>query len=319
MYGSNDHVVPLNLLDHTMVDQFRLHFEFKGSGSGMPEVYSISGDGAFHESFWTDPVERGWTMNNAMHIKQGGTVVGPELNSTLTSPWLLANAPLYDAKLDGVVTLGQVQVRFHPDDAWMNVSLPYTPTINQSTVGMQARVVGMPPADGNMSNYTVWNVESLHMEMFGGQYPARPMLDFNLDDRRRRSGCSGTWGWQDRFTNAEERIELSLTSGAPSDARVWVPQNDLTSFGFSYAAEAGTVLEIAVFVQNTLVANRTTNGTTAGLFHFTGDELSVFVEALSNTGNSGSPVPTSPRFLGFRAVASPFSVASVPPTTPVTT
>ena len=65
----------------------------------------------------------------------------------------------------------------------MNVSLPYTPTINQSTVGMQARVVGMPPADGNMSNYTVWNVESLHMEMFGGQYPARPMLDFNLDDR----------------------------------------------------------------------------------------------------------------------------------------
>ena len=67
---------------------------------------------------------------------------------------------------------------------------------------------------------------------------------------------------------------------------VWVPQNDLTSFGFSYAAEAGTVPEIAVFVQNTLVANRTTNGTTAGLFHFTGDALSDFVEALSNTGNS---------------------------------
>ena len=115
MYGSNDHVVPLNL-DHTMVDQFRLHFEFKGSGSGMPEVYSISGDGAFHESFWTDPVER-MSMNNAMHFQPLGTVAGPELNSTLTSPWLLANAPLYDAKLDGVVTLGQVQVRFHPDDA----------------------------------------------------------------------------------------------------------------------------------------------------------------------------------------------------------
>ena len=289
MYGSNDHAIPLNLLDHTMVDQFRLHFEFKGSGSGMPEVYSMTGDGAFHESFWTDPVERGWTMNNAMYFQPLGTVAGPELNSTLTSPWLLANAPLYDAKLDGVVTLGQVQVRFHPDDAWMNVSLPYTPTTNQSTVGMQARVVGIPPADGNMSNYTVWNVESLHMEMYGGQHPARPMLDFNLDDRYEWGGADarvGTWGWQDRFTNAEERIELSLTSGAPSDARVWVPQNDLTSFGFSYAAEAGTVLEIAVFVQNTLVANRTTNGTTAGLFHFTGDELSDFVEALSNTGNS---------------------------------
>ena len=33
MQGSNEHLVPLDLLDHTLVDQFRLHLEFKG-GSG---------------------------------------------------------------------------------------------------------------------------------------------------------------------------------------------------------------------------------------------------------------------------------------------
>ena len=176
MLGSNQQVVPLNLLDHTMVDQFRLHFEFKGSGNGMPEVHSMAGDGAMRESFWTNPIDRGWTMNNATYFQPLATIAGPELNSTITSPWMLANAPMYDAKLDGVVTYGQVQVRFHPDDAWMNVSLPYTPTTNQDSIGMQARVVGIPPADGNMSNYSVWNVESLHMDMFGGQHPALSLI-----------------------------------------------------------------------------------------------------------------------------------------------
>ena len=288
MHGSNDFIVPTNLLDHNLVDQFRLHLEFKGSASGMPEVHSITGDGAYRESFITDPVHRGWMSNNAS-FTPGNGVVGADLNSTLTSPWVLANAPLYDARLDGTVANGQVQVRFHPDDAWMNVSLPYFPAINQSTVGMQARVVSVLPADGNVSNFTAWNAEAFSMDLFGGQHPARPSLDFNLDERYEWGGEDarvGTWGWQDRFANAEEQMELTLTSGAPSDARLWVPADDLTSFGFGYASASGTVLEIALFVQNTLVANRSVDSTTAGLFHLNGSELTQFTEALANTGNS---------------------------------
>ena len=288
MRGSNDYVVPINLLDHDLIDQFRLHLEFKGSASGMPEVHSITGDGAYHESFITDPLTRGWTMSNASYVPGIG-VLGSDENSTLTSPWVLANAPLYDAKLDGTVASGQVQVRFHPEDAWMNVSLPYFPMTNQSTVGMQARVVSVLPADGNMSNFTAWNAEAFSMDLFGGQHPARPTLDFNLDERYEWGGEDarvGTWGWQDRFANAEEQMELTLTSGAPSDARLWVPSEDLTSFGFGYAATSGTVLEIALFVQNTLVANRSTNATSAGLFHLNGSELAMFNTALANTANS---------------------------------
>lgn len=288
MLGSNEFVVPLNLLDHTLVDQFRLHLEFKGGSGGLPEVYSIVGDGAYRESFVSDPSLRGWTMTNATYITGIG-VLGSDASSTLTSPWLLANAPVYDAMLGGTVSSGQVQVRYHPDDAWMNVTLPYTPLVDQNTVGMQTRVVSVLPADGNMNNFIAWNVEELAMDMFGGQHPARPTLDFNVDERYEWGGEDarvGTWGWQDRFANAEERIELSLTSGAPSDAKVWVPSQDLTSFGFSYVAEAGTTLEIALFVQNTLVANRSTNASTSGLFHLNGSELAAFTHALANTGNS---------------------------------
>ena len=288
MQGSNEFVVPINLLDHSLVDQFRLHLEFKGSALGMPEVHSITGDGAYREAFITDPLTRGWTMTNASYIPGIG-VLGVDANSTLTSPWVLANAPLYDARLDGDVMSGQVQARFHPDAAWTNITLPFAPTANQSTVGMQVRVVSVLPSDGNMSNFTAWNAEAFSMDLFGGQHPARPTLDFNLDERYEWGGEDarvGTWGWQDRFANAEEQMELTLTSGAPSDARLLVPSEGLTSFGFGYAAQSGTVLEIALFVQNTLVANRSTNATTAGLFHLNASELSSFTTALANTGNS---------------------------------
>ena len=158
---------------------------------------------------------------------------------TLTS-WLLANAPLYDAKLEGTVSSGQVQVRAHPDHSWTNVTLPYIAEPDQSTVGMQVRVVSTVPADGNMSNFTAWNVEDLSLDMFGGQHPARPTLDFNLDERYEWGGEDarvGTWGWQDRFANDEERMELSLTSGAPSDARLWCLRRRTLA---AYGAQSGT-------------------------------------------------------------------------------
>ena len=185
-------------------------------------MHSIAGDGAYREGFITDPAARGWTTSNATYVPGIG-VLGMDANATLTSPWLLANAPLYDAKLEGTVSSGQVQVRAHPDHSWTNVTLPYMAEPDQSTVGMQVRVVSIVPADGNMSNFTAWNVEDLSLDMFGGQHPARPTLDFNLDERYEWGGedaRGGTWGWQDRFANAEERMELSPHVGCAQRCEV---------------------------------------------------------------------------------------------------
>ena len=94
----------------------------------MPEVHSIAGDGAHREHFITDPSERGWTLIDAVHVEGVGVSGLP--NGSLTGPWLLANAPLYDALLEGTILDGQPQVRFHPGQAWTNITLPYAPSVN---------------------------------------------------------------------------------------------------------------------------------------------------------------------------------------------
>ena len=294
MQGSNDVVVPLNLLDHATVDQFRLHLEFSGSENGMPKVYSISGDGSVRESFQTDPEERGWTLSGTAYSPTTGVSGGA--NDSLTSPWVLANSPVYDASLTGTVSNAQVQVRFHTDHAWTNVSLPYTPIVSQDVVGMQVRLVALPPTDGNMSNFTTWSAASLAVDLFGGQHPAQPALDFGLDERYEWGGGDarvGTWGWQDRFVNAEEQTTLTLTSGSPSVTKAWVPKDDLTSFGFTYLAQSGSIQDVALFVGSTLITNRSGDVGAAGLFHLTPDEHEAFTQALGNVAASVDVLGTS--------------------------
>jgi hypothetical protein len=286
MHGSNNLIVPLNMLDHRTVDEFRLHLELSGGANGMPLVHAISGDGSMRESFHTDPVDRGWELNGSTYA--AGSISGGA-NATLVSPWMLANAPVYDAKLTGSVTNAQVQVRYHPDHAWTNISLPFTPVVSQDVVGMQGRIVAMPPADGNMSNFTSWSVDALALDLFGGQHPAQPALDFKLDERYEWGGVDarvGAWGWQDRFVNAEEQMDVILSGGSPSVAKLWAPQQGLSSFGFSYAVESGSVQDIALFIQSTLVANRSTADTSNGHFHLTPEELTDMVNALGNVANT---------------------------------
>ncbi len=286
MEGSNNLIVPLNMLDHHVVDEFRLHLELSGGANGMPLVHSVSGDGSVRESFYTDPVDRGWELNGSTY---SASSVSGGANDTLVSPWMLANAPVYDAKLTGSMTNAQAQIRYHPDHAWTNITLPFTPVVSQEVVGMQGRFVALPPADGNMSNFTSWSVDSIALDLFGGQHPVQPALDFKLDERYEWGGEDarvGAWGWQDRFANAQEQMEVSLTGGSPSVATLWAPQQGLSSFGFSYAVESGSVQDVALFVQNNLIANRSAADTSNGLFHLTPEELSAMVNALGNVANT---------------------------------
>ena len=292
MHGSNELVVPLNLLDYDLIDQFRLHLEFIGSASGMPEVYAIAGDGSRTESFHTDPSLKGWTMTNTTFSPAG---ISGHANSSMVSPWFLANAPVYDAMLNGIVTNAEVHVRQHVDDPWTNVTLPYIPEVSQATVGMQVRIVPLPPSDGNMSNFTTWSITELTTDLFGGQHPARPSLDFYLDERYEWGGEDervGVWGWQNRFVNAEETMDVVMTGGAPAVAKAWVPTHDLTSFGFGYNAQNGHIRDVALFVGNTLVANRSLDNASAGLFHLTPDEFAAFTTELSAVATSVSILST---------------------------
>ena len=284
MSGSNDVVIPVDLLDYTSVAQFRIYLEFVGSSAGIPKVYSIAGDGAARESFRSDPTTRGWELNGSAYGGPGFGITG-DANDSLTSPWMLANAPVYDAQLSGSVSNAQVQVRFHPQYPWTNVTLPYTPIVNQDVVGMQIRVVALPTSDGNMSNFTGWSANSLHVNLLGGQVPAQPTLDFNLDQRLEWGGYDarvGAWGWQNRFVNAQEQTQLSLTAGSPSIAKLWVPRDDLNSFRFSYVALSGNVQDVALYVANDFIANRSYPESKVGVFSLNASEHLAFKSALSN-------------------------------------
>lgn len=293
MHGSNTYMIPLQMLDADVYDQVRIHLEFNSAGTAMPVVHSLSGDGVMQESFQTDPMERGWelTQNSTTAAWSPSPIarVAGGANDSLTSPWYLASAPVYDAELSGVVTNAQVQVRFSPDAAWTNVTLPFQPTVSPDTVGMQVNVVALPPADGNMSNFTNWQVDELNHEMFGGQYPTQPGLDFNLDERLEWGGSDarvGAWGWQDRFANGLDEVELSVTSGAPTVTKVWVPRSEMSAFSFSYLASAGSVQDIALFVQGDLIANRSYDGATSGGFNLNASEFSAFTTRVASVATA---------------------------------
>ena len=125
--------------------------------------------------------------------------------------------------------------------------------------------------------------------MFGGQVPARPALDFNLDERYEWGGVDervGSWGWQDRFVNGEEHISLSLVSGAPTVTKAWVPKDDLSSFAFSFVAQSGSIRDVALFVQNDFIANRSFDSTSSGVMQLNVSEFELMAQELSQVSNS---------------------------------
>ena len=216
------------------------------------------------------------------------TVAGG-MNDALESPWFLASKGVYEIQVNAVATDAMFQARHHPLEPWTNVSLPYSPVITQDAVGLQLRITGDPSTVGVGAGASIWYIEQIEIGIYGGSLPARPAIDFHLDQRYEWGGEDtrvGTWGWQDRFVNSEASTELTVSNGALAVAKAWVPKDDLTSFGFSYVVETGSLQEISLFVGNTLVANRTTVNTSAGLVHLTPGEFVAFTTELSYVANT---------------------------------
>ncbi|MDG1552581.1 MAG: hypothetical protein P8Q87_03545, partial [Candidatus Poseidonia sp.] len=221
------------------------------------------------------------------------TVYGDGFDS-VTSPWFLGSSTLYDIEVDAVATNAQFEIRHHPMDPWTVVTLPHNPTVDAESVGLQLRVSALPPADGNMSNASYWYLESTEVGLYGGQIPSQAGLDVNLDGRfewGRSEPRVGSWGSQDRFGNAEERAEVTLSAGSAAVVKALVPSDDLTSFSFSYLVENGQMNDVALFVQNTPIANYSSSNS-ADTFVLTTGEFSALVEELGTVGNTISVAGT---------------------------
>jgi len=256
--------------------------------NAVPGIYNIN---VYLEAFNTSSSQ--WfaldtsTFEVTIDERLPNTVHGGAFDS-VTSPWFLGSSTLYDLEVNAIATNAQFEVRHHPLQPWTVVTLPHNPTVDAESVGLQIRVSALPPTDGNMSNFSYWYLESTEVGLYGGQVPSQAGLDINLDGRfewGRDEARVGSWGAQDRFGNTEERAEVTLNAGSPAVVKALVPSDDLTSFRFSYLVENGQINDVALFVQNTPIANYSSSNS-ADTFVLTTSEFSALVAELGQVGNT---------------------------------
>ena len=254
--GSNDAMVPLNMIDHEAYPLVRLKLEFRGSptGTGIPVLHSIGGDGQINTQFKGGLLNEDW---DAACMQGGAVNYAPGLIATadcnLTSPWY---SPLSPAKvIDGQIETkgGVLQIRFSELDNWTNLTAPAFTQASEDTIyRYQLRIVH------NGSNTANWQVKYLSWKLLGGKHPAQPAIDFNQDGFVEWGGSDsrvGSWGWQDRFENGEETIPVTPGISGTDSVYAWLPRDNIESFAVGVMAETGVLSGLYLRVGNQLIAN----------------------------------------------------------------
>ena len=124
--GSNDAMIPLNMIDYEMYPLVRLKLEFKASaaGNGIPVLHSIGGDGQIITNFnggilnqdWDEACMQGGQCNSY----QNGLVATVDCN--FTSPWYKTYSPtkVISGQVDNKDSV--LQIRYSENDNWTNLS-----------------------------------------------------------------------------------------------------------------------------------------------------------------------------------------------------
>ena len=258
MNGSGT-VIPLQLIDFENINEIRIKFDFEESNAGIPRIFALSFDGAYKDTL--QPLQTGivWTNNGALYTSNATQFSG-NASANITSPWYSADFASESVLVEGLTTNAQAQIRFDRDDNWTNISLPYTYNLDETLYGFQLQFAALVPADGNMSNFTSWQVDEIEIRFSGGSYPAQPAIDFSDDGLLEWGGSDarvGSWGWQDRFANGETQVELITGLSGYATTKAWIPKDDLQSLSFSVLAQSGTFNTINIVVGSTTVTTYT--------------------------------------------------------------
>jgi len=258
MNGSGT-VIPLQLIDFENINEIRIKFDFEESNAGIPRIFALSFDGAYKDTL--QPLQTGivWTNNGALYTSNATQFSG-NASANITSPWYSADFASESVLVEGLTTNAQAQIRFDRDDNWTNISLPYTYNLDETLYGFQLQFAALAPADGNMSNFTSWQVDEIEIRFSGGSYPAQPAIDFSDDGLLEWGGSDarvGSWGWQDRFANGETQVEIIAGISGYATTKAWIPKDDLQSLSFSVLAQSGTFDTVNIVVGSTTVTTYT--------------------------------------------------------------
>ena len=299
--GSNDAMIPLNMIDYEAYPLIRLKLEFRGSpiGTGIPILHSIAGDGQFHTIFRGSILNQDWEaacMQGGAVSFTTGAIATTDCN--LTSPWYTPLSPSKGITGDIDLTNGILQIRYSELANWTNLTSPTFTDQNEDTIyRYQLRIIH------DNSSTTTWKSSSLSWTLLSGKHPAEPAIDFNQDGFVEWGGSDnrvGSWGWQDRFENGEEIISVTPGISGSDSVSAWLPRDNIQSFSVGVMAETGVLTGIYLRVANQLIANWSYDSVKSAYITLNSSQLYALSYAASTASSVG--------FLGSNFVQMDFEV-----------
>ena len=267
--------IHLDAVDWEHYGSLRIQLQFEGLGAGlMPSVESISAGGLIKDTFSSDPVERGWSLNNSTYL---AGAISSTANGTAHSPWYTSNSPLAGYQIAAVSQEFDAFVRHDVNDAWTSISLPYSGALSTNEHAFQLMFTH------NSSQPAL--LDQVQVTMSSGQRVDSPSLDLNGDgilEWGEPDVRIGSWGFQDRFSNGEttERDSFGFTGFV--EASAWIPASNLKHFAVSVSSENGNMTGMSLRVAGSTITSRTLDNATVYRFELNETEHNLLQATLNS-------------------------------------
>lgn len=266
--------VHLDAVDWEHYGSLRVQLMFEGLDSAsMPSVESISAGGLVYDTFSTDPVERGWMLNNSSYVSNSISSVA---NGTVYSPWYRSNSPIAGYQIAAILQEFEAFVRHSESDSWTSVSLPYSGTLSPNEHAFQVKFVH--------NSTTNASLEEIQVTISSGQRVYSPTLDLNGDQILEWGQPDiriGSWGFQDRFSHGEKSHDVSFGLSGLATASAWIPASNLEGFAASVSTDGGNMTGLSIRVAGSTILSRSIDNTTVYRLELNSSERETLAAELS--------------------------------------
>ena len=268
-------LVHLDAVDWETYGSLRLRMIFEGLDSGsMPSVESITAGGLLKDTFSTDPMNRGWTMNNSTYLAGSITSIA---NGTVHSPWFTSNSPLAGYQIAATMQEYDAYVRHDEADAWVAITLPYSGQLDANEHAFQLML---------MHNSTQPALlDEVQVTMSTGGRVHSPSLDLNGDGLLEWGGPDvriGSWGFQDHFSTGEKTHRASFGFAGLAEASTWIPATNLEHFAVSVSSENGNMTGLSLRIAGSTILSRTLDNATVYRLELNASEHALMQSTLSS-------------------------------------
>ncbi len=267
--------IHLDAVDWEQYGSLRVQLQFEGLGAGsMPSVESISGGGLIKDTFSSDPVERGWTLNNSTYL---AGAISSIANGTAHSPWYTSNSPMAGYQIAAVMQDFDAFVRHAESGPWTPITLPYSGMLDANEYTFQLKFEHNSTQPGLL--------DQVQVTMSTGERVHSPTLDMDGDGLLEWGNPDvriGSWGFQDHFSNGENTERDSFGFSGLAEASAWIPASNLNNFAVSVSSENGNMTGMALRVAGSTIVSRTLENATVYRLELNASEHALLQATLSS-------------------------------------